>query len=45
MAKKTAPVRRNGPGTAACRYPLHPPNIPDIKPNNIELLTEPTNSF
>src|SRR5216683_3174254 len=38
MAEKRTPVRSNRPSTPACRDPFHPPNIPDIKPDNIELL-------
>src|SRR2546429_9198887 len=45
MAKKSTPVGRNGPGAAAYRDPLHPPNISDVEPDNIELLAETTSSF
>jgi len=45
MAKKSTPIRRNGPGTAARRDPFHPPNIPDVEPDNIELLAETASSF
>jgi len=45
MAKKRTPVRRNRPGTTACGDPLHPPDIPDIEPDNVELLAETNSSF